>query len=69
MAPTPVFYANFTGGHLGILTPGISERISEMTTAWLRFQLMADTTQRARFVGDDCGYCTDPDWQAQQKQL
>lgn len=66
---TPVFYANFDGGHLGILTPPLAGQISELVTAWLRYQLMEDTSLRARFVGDDCAYCSDSRWKVQQKLL
>ena len=68
-ATTPVFYANFEGGHLGILTAPISDRINALSTAWLRYQLMGDTTLRSMFVGDQCEVCTDPDWKVQQKNL
>jgi hypothetical protein len=68
-ASTPVFYANFTGGHLGILTAPLSDRITGMTTAWLRYQLMGDSTLAARFLGSTCDYCQDPAWKVQQKNL
>lgn len=69
MAAGPVFYANFDGGHLGILTSPTMERINAMSTAWLRFQLMGDASLGGRFVGADCGYCSDADWTVQQKGL
>jgi hypothetical protein len=68
-ATTPVFYANFAGGHLGILTTPHMERINAMTTAWLRNRLMGDTTLTASFVGPSCTYCSDPNWMVQQKNL
>lgn len=68
-ATTPVFYANFDGGHLGVLGAPLSVQITEMMTAWLRYQLMGDTTLRERFIGADCGYCADPAWRVQQKNL
>jgi hypothetical protein len=30
---------------------------------------MADTTLKARFVGDDCGVCKDSNWKVKQKNL
>ena len=68
-AEVPVFYANFASGHLGILTPPFTERISTMTTAWLRYQLMLDGSYRDWFVGDTCKFCMDANWEVRQKQL
>jgi hypothetical protein len=68
-ATTPVFYATFQSGHLGILTPPFTERINTMATQWLRYQLMDDTTLAALFRGASCEYCSDPDWTIQSKQL
>jgi dienelactone hydrolase len=69
-AKTPVFYANFPGGHLGILTPPNQDPIHAAATAWLRWQLMGDTTLKAQFVGDQCTVCKDPNWKkVQQKSL
>ncbi len=68
-ATTSVFYANFSYGHLGILTSPYAEQIGAMTTAWLRYQLMGDTTLKAMFVGDSCTYCSDSAWKVQQKNL
>jgi hypothetical protein len=69
MAKTPVFYGNFASGHLGILSPPYQEQIQAETVAWLRWQLMADTTLKARFVGPDCAVCKDMNWKVQQKNL
>ncbi len=68
-AKTPVFYATFQSGHLGILTPPFTERINAMTTAWLRYKLMGDSTLAAKFIGGDCAYCKDADWTVKQKNL
>ena len=68
-ATTPVFYGNFPGGHLGILAPPNQDRLHAEITAWLRWQLMADETLKARFVGADCAVCKDPNWKVQQKNL
>jgi hypothetical protein len=68
-ATTPVFYAVFSYGHLGVLTPPYQDQIYEMTTAWLRYELMGDTTLAARFIGSDCSYCKDANWKVQQKNL
>ena len=69
-AKTPVFYATFQSGHLGILTPPFTERINAMTAAWLRYKLMGDTTLAAKFIGPDCAYCKDTaNWTVKQKNL
>jgi len=68
-AKTPVFYANFPGGHLGILTGPHDMRIAGMAAAWLRYKLMADASLSSMFLGSTCTYCTDSYWKVQQKLL
>jgi hypothetical protein len=67
MAKSPVFYANFAGGHLGILTEPTAGRIGMLATAWLRWKLMSDATLAPMFVGDECTLCKDSNWKVQQK--
>jgi hypothetical protein len=67
-ATVPVFYGNFPGDHLGILA-AFTSQISQAVTGWLRWQLMADETLKAMFVGADCGLCKDSNWTVQQKNL
>jgi hypothetical protein len=70
MATTPVFYANFMGGHLGILTEPNMTHIRKLATMWLRWKLMSDSTLTPSFVGDQCTLCKDADWKkVQQKNL
>jgi hypothetical protein len=45
-ATTPVFYGNFPGGHLGILSEPNQTTIHTEVTAWLRWQLMRDETMQ-----------------------
>lgn len=68
-ATTSVFYANFPGGHLGVMTTPHQERIAAMVVAWLRLHLTGDTSQKRLFVGSACGYCSDTNWKVQQKKL
>ena len=68
-AKTPVFYATFESGHLGILTSPFMERINAMTTAWLRHYLMGDTTLTGKFFGASCEFCSDPNWTVQTKNF
>ena len=68
VATVPVFYGVFReGGHLGVMLSPFMERIRKAVTGWLRFQLMQDESQRALYVGDDCGFCTDSNWTVKQK--
>lgn len=68
-ATTPVFYANFKGGHLGIRQEPTASQIAALTTTWLRWKLMDDSTLASTFVGTNCKACTDPAWKVQQKNL
>jgi hypothetical protein len=70
-ATTPVFYANFPGGHLGILTEPNQDTITTEVTAWLHWKLMLDDSLSARYVGPDCSVCKDTaHWKkVQQKNL
>jgi hypothetical protein len=70
-ATTSVFYANFPGGHLGILTEPNQDTITTEVTAWLHWKLMLDDTLQARYVGDQCTVCKDTaHWKkVQQKNL
>ena len=68
-ATSSVFYANFPGGHLGVMTSPHQERIAAMVLAWLRLYLTGDTSQKRMFVGSGCGYCSDSNWKVQQKKL
>lgn len=38
-------------------------------TAWMRLQLMGDTSLRPWFYGSSCQLCTDSDWQISQKMM
>jgi hypothetical protein len=67
-ATTPVFYTNFKGGHLGILSAPTQDQIGAQVTAWLRWQLMSDNTLDAMFVGADCTVCKDTKWFKVQKK-
>jgi hypothetical protein len=69
-AKTPVFYANFNGGHLGILLPPTEDQIGSLATMWLRWKLMSDRSLDTKFVGDQCEVCKDKTWtKVQQKNF
>jgi hypothetical protein len=67
-AVSPVFYANFPGGHLGILTAPNQDTIGTEVTAWLRWKLMDDATLESRFMGADCTVCKDSKWKKVQQK-
>jgi hypothetical protein len=68
-AKTSVFYGNFAGGHLGILTAPLQGQIQTEVVAWLRWQLLGDGEIKGRFVGEQCGVCKDSNWKVKQKNL
>ena len=68
-ATTPVYYANFQGGHLGFLLPPTEGRIGTLATAWMRWKLMGDSSMASMFTGPDCTTCRDPNWKVQRKGL
>lgn len=47
-------------------TPG---PVEAAVTAWMRVQLMGDTTLRSWFYGPSCKLCTDSGWQVTQKMM
>jgi hypothetical protein len=68
-AKTPVFYANFQGGHLGTLIEPHASRIATLATNWLRYQLYDESARASAFVGSECTTCKDPNWKVRQKNL
>lgn len=55
---------------LNVGVAAIINRVGGVTTEWLRWQLMADTSLKSRFVGADCGLCNDTNWTVEpQKNL
>lgn len=68
-AKTPVFYANFDGGHLGIQSAPTQAPIYTLATSWLRWKLMSDATLDDMFVEPACTVCKDKTWlKVQQKK-
>jgi hypothetical protein len=64
-AEVPVFLAQIQGAS-HITAPGMT---LGACAAWLRWQLMGDTTMAANFVGDDCTLCKRPSWKCKEKGL
>lgn len=73
----PVFFAVMNGtahtdvtSFLGLGVPAVITRVAGASTAWLRWQLMGDASQKGVFVGMDCGLCKDKNWTVKpQKNL
>jgi esterase/lipase len=65
----PTFYGVMKGTeHVDVvLDSATADRLTKVTTAWLRWQQMADQTQKRLFVGTGCLLCTDSQWVVQQK--
>lgn len=67
----PVVYGNPKGAaHMSPTEIGDATLRSNFAAAcvgWLRWQLAADETQKAMFLGDDCTLCKDASWTLQQK--
>jgi hypothetical protein len=67
-AKTPVFYVNFSGGHLGILVPPTEDQIGALAAMWLRWKLMSDRSLDGKFLGDQCEVCKDKTWKRVQSK-
>lgn len=65
----PAFMGHLDVGHYGTFGEPDGGEYGRVGTAWLDWQLKGDTQARAEFVGGDCGLCTDPDWDTDQKNL
>lgn len=68
----PVMFANYLSADHADWVTFFGDEISPMeaaTTAWMRVQLMGDTSLRSWFYGADCELCTDPAWEISQKML
>ena len=64
----PVFYGTLLEAvHITVFLPPFVARVNGATTAWFRWHLMDDVTQRSVFLGSDCALCRDPNWTVQSK--
>jgi hypothetical protein len=71
-ARIPVFYGVYPAvGHGGTYNQDNGGPFGVTAVAWLRWQLMGDTsaTGRGYFVGDNCGICKDSNWEVQSRSL
>lgn len=68
----PAMFANYlSADHANWITfRGTMPSPVEVTvTAWMRVQLMGDTTLRSWFYGPSCELCLDPAWEVLQKSM
>jgi hypothetical protein len=71
-AKVPTFYGVYPAiGHGGTYNQDNGGPFGVAAVAWLKWQLMGDTSAAGRgyFVGDDCGLCRDSNWQVQSRSL
>ncbi len=66
----PVFFGvRADAGHAGTYShPGGGE-FANVAVAWLRWRLKRDEAAGATFAGEDCGLCTNENWDVKQKGL
>lgn len=68
----PVFYGVYPSvGHGGTYNQDNGGAFGVAAVAWLRWQLMNDTSRTGEgyFVGARCGLCTDPQWKTNSRSL
>ena len=65
----PVAVANLPVGHGGTYFEPNGGAAASVAVSWLDWQLRGDLKSAERFVGDNCGLCTDPQWTLQRKQF
>jgi hypothetical protein len=67
---TPVLFAARRGaGHGGTFADSGGGEFANVGAAWLRWRLKGDLAAGAMFQGEDCGLCTDPNWEVRRKRL
>lgn len=65
----PAFMGHLDVGHYGTFGETNGGEYGRVGTDWLKWQLKGDQSARQRFVGPNCGLCSDPDWDVEQKNL
>jgi dienelactone hydrolase len=71
-ARVPVFYGVHPSvGHGGTYNEDNGGAFGVAAVAWLKWQLMNDTSAKAKgyFVGSPCGLCSDPKWTSASRSL
>jgi hypothetical protein len=65
----PVAVANIDKGHGGTYWEPNGGPAAQVVVQWLDWRLRGDDVARKRFVGAQCGLCTDPAWTFASKRL
>ncbi|HWL61246.1 MAG TPA: hypothetical protein VNQ32_00455 [Steroidobacteraceae bacterium] len=65
----PVAMANLPVGHGGTYHEPNGGAAAQVAVDWLNWQLRGDAQGRARFIGANCGLCTDPKWTLEKKNF
>ena len=71
-ASVPAFYGVYPSvGHGGTYNQDNGGPYGIAAVAWLKWQLMGDTSAAGRgfFVGENCGICQDPNWETDSRSL
>lgn len=65
----PVAVANLPVGHGGTYNEPNGGAAAQVAVDWLKWQWHGDARAAARFVGERCGLCTDPQWTLDRKNF
>jgi len=65
----PVAMANLPVGHGGTFNEPNGGAAASVAVSWFNWQLRNDAQSGKRFVGEDCGLCTDTQWSFERKQF
>lgn len=65
----PAMVANLDVGHSGTFRQPNGGREASVAVSWLDWTLKGDPLAAKRFVGPDCGLCTDPAWKIERKNF
>ncbi len=65
----PVFIASTNKGHGGTFIEDNGGSAASVAVSWLNWQLRGDKQAAKRFVGKDCGLCTDASWSVDSKKI
>ena len=65
----PVIMINRDVGHGGTYAEPHGGAFSDAAIAWLKWQLNGDAEAALMFRGEDCGFCRDPEWKIEVKNI
>jgi dienelactone hydrolase len=69
IAHVPAAVANLPVGHGGTFQEPSGGAAASVAVSWLDWQLRGDARAARRFVGEDCGLCTDTSWSLERKNF